>query len=159
VSTVVMVITGSLLASCGSGHGGGTSARPPTTTTLASENVHSYLLGGTDDVYWMQIKGTSDVEGVFEELLGPALTPDMEIHDYVYRLSGSITGQTLTFHLTALTPNTPPVPGALTGTVSAQSVVLGQPLAGSSDPVLTPATQAEFNTLARAHEETWKVSN
>jgi hypothetical protein len=119
--------------------------------------VRSYLLGGTEDVYWMQLKGSSQVEGILEEVLGPTLTPDKQIHDFVYHLSGSITGQAMTYHLVALTPNTPAFPDALTGTVTSQSVVLGEPLAGSSHPVLTPATQAQFRTLVKVHENAWNV--
>jgi hypothetical protein len=106
----------------------------------------------------MQLKGSGSVQGVFEEILAPSLSADGQSHDFVYHLSGSITGHTLTYHLTALTPSTPPLPQTQSATVTTQSVVLSEPPSGGSSAVLTPATQTEFSTVVHDHASSWKLT-
>ena len=129
-----------------------------TSTTSPSAAVHSFLLGGTQSVDLLQFKGSNPVEGVFEEVLGPQVTSDGKVHDFVYRLAGSTVGHTVTYQLTAVTPDTPAIPGPLDFIVGPRTVTLAQPVTGTSGRVMIQSTQGDFNKLVHAHETTWRLA-
>lgn len=150
----VVVAAGAALsvAACGSSRASGGTT---TTATTKAPAVRSFLLGGTQGVYWMQWRGTSDVVGVLEGVLGPQSTSDGKSHDYVYRLTGTIKNSTLSYHLVPMTPDTPAMGSLYMATVGPHSVTLSAPLVGASGREMDQAAQKEFNTLVRAHEEAW----
>jgi hypothetical protein len=140
------------LAACGSSSASGGTT---TTTTTGAPAVRSFVLGGTQGVYLMQWRGTSDVVGVLEGVLGPQTTSDGQSHDYVYRLTGTIKGSRLSYQLVPMTPDAPAMGSVYSATVSPRSVTLSAPLDGVSGREMDRATQREFDTLVRAHEEAW----
>jgi hypothetical protein len=140
------------LAACGASRASGDTT---TTTTTIAPAVRSFVLGGTQGVYFLQWRGTSDVKGVLEGVLGPQSTSDGTSHDYVYRLTGTIKRSTLSYRLVPMTPDTPTMGSIYTATVSPRSVTLSAPLDGVSGREMDRATQREFDTLVRAHEEAW----
>jgi hypothetical protein len=143
-----------LLTACG---GGVASSTPPssTTSTVPVPGVRSYLLEGANDVYLMQLRDGTPVQGIFEEVLGPAVTPDGQVQDWVYRVTGSVSGRDMTYHLVAISPGAPAFPPSMTGTITPAAVTLGEPFTSGSTDVLHKATQAEYNIAARAHVEAW----
>jgi hypothetical protein len=140
------------LAACGSSRASGDVT---TTTTTSAPAVRSFVLGGTQGVYLMQWRGTSAVMGVLEGVLGPQSASDGKSHDYVYRLTGTIKRSTLSYHLVPMTPDTPTMGSLYTATVGPRTVTLSAPLDGVSGREMDKATQREFDTLVRAHEEAW----
>lgn len=139
-------------AACGSS---GASGDGTTTTTTSAPAVRSFLLGGTQAIYWMQWRGTSDIVGVLEGVLGPQSTSDGKSQDNVYRLTGTIKGSTLSYHLVPMTPDAPAMTSLYTATVGPRSVTLSAPLVGASGREMDRASQREFNTLVHAHEVAW----
>jgi hypothetical protein len=142
----LMLATSALSTSCGS------------TAAIHSSSVtglHSYMSAGANSVYWMQLKVTNQVEGVFEEVLGPGASTDQHIHDYVYHLDGSLTGDVMTYHLDAVSSGAPAFPPSMRSRVTARSVILGTPFPRALGLVMAEASQKDYDTVARAHVSAW----
>lgn len=156
---VAALIAGSAgLAACG---GGGAAVAPSTTaatTPSPTTAVRSYLSEGANDVYWMQLTTGTNPTGIFEMLLGPAAAPDGRTTDWVYRLRGTVTGTTLTYGLTPISPEATPIPGVLTSSISAESVTVAPPVTAVA-VVMDSATQREYNLAARRHATSWNGSS
>jgi hypothetical protein len=147
-----VLVLGFAASSCGGSSAGG--AAQSTTSTSAVAVVRSYMLEAANNVYWVQLK-EHQVDGVFEEVLGPMVTPDHQVADWVYRLNGTLSGDTMTFHFAPVSPGEPAFPASMTGTLTAHAVTLKQPFTDGPGEVLRSATQKEYDIAARAHVEAW----
>jgi hypothetical protein len=158
VTAAVLSVSSMVLASCGSGPGSvGAASVTPTTSVYRAPPIRSYLLEAANNVYFMQLIA-GGVSGTFEEVLGPAVTPDHEVHDWVYRLSGSVSGHTMTFSLTSISQGAAAFPQSMTAILTAQSVTLTEPFSNGAGEVLQRSTQQLYDLAARAHVKAWTGS-
>jgi hypothetical protein len=159
--TIALLSVGSLLtASCAS-----STDSAGTTTTVHTNRpkyhapaIHFYMLEAANYVYSMQLI-VGRVSGIFEEVLAPAVTPDHKIHDWVYRLSGSLSGQTLTYSLTSISQGAPTFPQSMTAILTAQSVTLEEPFSSGGGDVLKSSSQQLYDLAARYHVKAWSKSS
>jgi hypothetical protein len=161
VATIALLSAGSLLvASCGSSTD---SLRTTTTVHTARPEyrdpaIHFYMLEAANYVYSVQLI-VGRVSGIFEEVLAPAITPDHKIHDWVYRLSGSLSGQTMTYTLTSISQGAPAFRQSMTAILTAQSVTLEEPFSSGRGDVLKSTTQQLYDLAARYHVKAWTASS
>ncbi len=116
------------------------------------------MLESANYVYSVQLL-VGRVSGIFEEVLGPAVTPDHKVHDWVYRLSGSLSGQTMTYSLTSISQGAPAFPRSMTAIVTAQSVTLEEPFSSGRGDELKSTTQQLYDLAARYHVKAWTASS
>jgi hypothetical protein len=145
------------LTSCGS-KTGPVGLSTSTTSGYRDPPIRSYLQESANYVYLMQLD-VGRVAGIFEEVLGPASTPDHQIHDWVYRVSGTLSGQTMTFGLTSISQGAPAFPPAMLATLTARSVTLKAPFSDGAGVVLDKSTQKLYDLAARAHVKAWSGSS
>jgi hypothetical protein len=110
----------------------------------------SYLMRTDTALYWTQLNFGKQSTGIFEEILSPAASADHLYHDYVYRLTGSVDGRTLSYHLTPVETGAPIYPQLFTGTVTADTMTVGPPLS-SAVGVMRSATQHQYDAAARQY--------
>ena len=101
-------------------------------------------------LYWTQLNLGGRPTGIFEEILSPAASADHLYHDYVYRLTGSVDGKTLSYHLTPVETGAPIYPQLFTGTVTADTMTVRPPLS-SAVGMMRSATQHQYDVAARQY--------
>jgi hypothetical protein len=153
----VLSVSCLVLTSCGSNTG---SAGQSTSTTLAYRDppIRSYLQESANYVYLMQLD-VGRVSGIFEEDLGPAITPDHRVHDWVYRVSGTLSGQNMTYRLTSITQGAPAFPQTMMAILAARSLTLKAPFSDGAGDVLGKSNQMLYDLAARAHVKAWTASS
>ena len=138
---MILVVSASLPASCSSA----------SKVNEPSKGNHTYMLTGPSVVWWIEVQVGQGVTGAAEQVDGPGLTSDRRIHDYNYRLVGTLSGDTISFRLV---PTSRDVRGS---SVTNEATISDRRFAsGPPEVVFTAASRKQFDAAVSVRTPLWK---